>query len=401
MPKFASAIDTSKIPVKGLTSESSGTAPADPVDGQQWTDTSTTPPTVKYWNGTAWIRTNGADLPDDTITDAKIASGAAIALSKLATDPLARANHTGSQTASTISDFDPQVRASRLDQMAAPTAAVDYNGQKITSLGAPTLAADAATKQYVDDARAGLAGVKDPVRVAAPGNVTLSSPGADIDGVTLSSGDRFLAASQSTGTQNGIYVWNGAASAATRAADADAADEIADGTLVAVSEGTDAGKQYIQTATPSGAPGSWTQTWVVYSTGGNTYTAGAGLTLTGNQFDVVAADGSITVNADSITVGNVSVAKGGTGATTAAAARTNLEAVTAYSADVGALTAGVASNITHSLGTEDVQIVVRETTGSKLRVYLDEGVVDGNTVSLKADVAYGSGALRVTVQARA
>ena len=42
---------------------------------------------------------------DGTIVNADINASAAIALSKLATDPLARANHTGSQTASTISDF--------------------------------------------------------------------------------------------------------------------------------------------------------------------------------------------------------------------------------------------------------------------------------------------------------
>lgn len=55
-----------------------------------------------------------ADVADSAVTAAKIASGvitnthiaadAAIALSKLATDPLARANHTGTQTMSTISD---------------------------------------------------------------------------------------------------------------------------------------------------------------------------------------------------------------------------------------------------------------------------------------------------------
>jgi hypothetical protein len=45
-------------------------------------------------------------IADGTIADADINASAAIALSKLATDPLARANHTGSQTASTISDFN-------------------------------------------------------------------------------------------------------------------------------------------------------------------------------------------------------------------------------------------------------------------------------------------------------
>jgi hypothetical protein len=47
-----------------------------------------------------------AKIADGTIADADINASAAIALSKLATDPLARANHTGSQTASTISDFN-------------------------------------------------------------------------------------------------------------------------------------------------------------------------------------------------------------------------------------------------------------------------------------------------------
>jgi hypothetical protein len=400
MPKFLAPIDTSKIPVKGLTPEASGTAPSSPVTGQMWTDTSLTPPVDKYWDGTAWIRMNGADIPDSTITNAKVASGAAIALSKLATDPLARANHTGTQTASTVSDFDTQVRTSRLDQMAAPSGSVSLNSQKITNLLTPSASTDAATKAYVDDARAGIAGVKDPVRVASQANVTLSGPGATVDGVTLSNGDRFLAAGQTTGTQNGIYVYNGSGSAATRATDADTTGEILDGTLVAVSEGTYAGSQYIQTATPSGSPGSWTQTWTVYSTSGTSYTAGAGLTLTGATFDVVAADGSITVNADSITVGNVPLAKGGTGATTAAAARTNLVAVTAYAADVGALTGGAALNITHSLGTKDVQIFVFENSGGA-RVFLDEIVVDTNTISLTSSTSASAATYRVVVQARA
>jgi hypothetical protein len=43
------------------------------------------------------------------ITNAMIDSAAAIALSKLATNPINRANHTGSQLANTISDFDVQV----------------------------------------------------------------------------------------------------------------------------------------------------------------------------------------------------------------------------------------------------------------------------------------------------
>jgi hypothetical protein len=90
-----------------------------------------------------------ADLVDGTIVNADINASAAIALSKLAVDPLARANHTGTQTASTVSDFDTQVRTNRLDQMAAPTAAVALNAQKITGLADPTSAQDAVTLNYI------------------------------------------------------------------------------------------------------------------------------------------------------------------------------------------------------------------------------------------------------------
>jgi hypothetical protein len=90
-----------------------------------------------------------ADIVNGAIINDDINASAAIALSKLATDPLARANHTGTQTASTVSNFDTQVRTSRLDQMAAPTAAVPLNAQKITGLADPTNAQDAVTLNYI------------------------------------------------------------------------------------------------------------------------------------------------------------------------------------------------------------------------------------------------------------
>jgi len=90
-----------------------------------------------------------ADLVDGTIVNTDINASAGIALSKLAVDPLARANHTGTQTASTISDFDTQVRTSRLDQMAAPTSGVSLNSQKITNLANPVDNGDAVSLGYL------------------------------------------------------------------------------------------------------------------------------------------------------------------------------------------------------------------------------------------------------------
>jgi hypothetical protein len=90
-----------------------------------------------------------ADIVDGTIVAGDIANGT-ITAAKMVTDPYARANHTGTQLAATVSDFDTQVRTSRLDQMAIPTATVSVNSQKITNLDTPTASADAANKGYVD-----------------------------------------------------------------------------------------------------------------------------------------------------------------------------------------------------------------------------------------------------------
>ena len=52
---------------------------------------------------------NATSIASGVIIDTDINASAGITLSKLATDPLARANHTGTQTASTVSDFDTEV----------------------------------------------------------------------------------------------------------------------------------------------------------------------------------------------------------------------------------------------------------------------------------------------------
>jgi hypothetical protein len=90
-----------------------------------------------------------ADLVDGTIVAADIAN-ATLTAAKFVTDPYARANHTGTQTASTISDFNTQVRTNRLDQMAAPTSAVSANSQKITNLGLATSNGDAVSVAWID-----------------------------------------------------------------------------------------------------------------------------------------------------------------------------------------------------------------------------------------------------------
>jgi len=142
-----------------------------------------------------------ADIVDGTIVNADINASAAIALSKLATDPLARANHTGTQTASTISDFDTQVRTSKVTDLAAPTGSFSMNSQKITALATPTDSTDASTKGYVDTQITALVG-------GAPGTLdtlaeiaaAISDGGSFEESVVLRSGSQAMTGALAMGT---------------------------------------------------------------------------------------------------------------------------------------------------------------------------------------------------------
>ncbi len=79
---------------------------------------------------------------------------------------------------------------------------------------------------------------KDSVRVASTAAINLAAPGASIDGVAMVAGNRFLEKDNATLAARGIYIWNGAAVAATRAADADNGAEFNSGAIIPVEEGT-------------------------------------------------------------------------------------------------------------------------------------------------------------------
>ena len=91
----------------------------------------------------------------------------------------------------------------------------------------------------LDQLNAALEGVnwKDSVRVASTANLTLSGPGSSIDGITLTAGDRVLVKDQTDPIENGIYIFNGAASALTRSTDASTFAEL-EAAVAIVEEGT-------------------------------------------------------------------------------------------------------------------------------------------------------------------
>lgn len=206
-------------------------------------------------------------------------------------------------TASKLSDFDTQVRTSRLDQMAAPTGNVAFNSQKITGLADPTAAQDAATKAYVDATKQGL-DVKDSVRVATTANISLSGT-QTIDGVAVIAGDRVLVKNQSTGADNGIY--DVAAGAWSRAADANASAEVTAGLFVFVAEGTsNADTGWVLTTNDPITLGTTALSFTQFS-GAGQVTAGNGLTATGNTLDVGGTADRITVTADAVDIASTYV----------------------------------------------------------------------------------------------
>lgn len=268
-----------------------------------------------------------------------------------------RANHSGTQLASTISNFATSVQAFRLDQFAAPTAVVSLNNQRITNLATPTSDTDAATKGYVDAAVNGT-DWKQSVRAATTANITLSGL-QTVDGVTLAINDSVLVKDQSTGAQNGLYLAQ--SGAWTRRSDADINAEVTAGLSVMVTEGsTNADSQWRLTTNDTIVIGT---TALVFAQigAGSSYVGGTGIVVAGNTISV---DTAVVVRKFAQTIG--------TGALTSIA-------------------------VTHGLNTLDVSVQVYEVaTGETVECDVTRGST--SQVTLGFAVAPATNSLRVVVQ---
>jgi phage-related tail fiber protein len=200
-------------------------------------------------------------------------------------------------TSTKISDFDTQVRTSRLDQMATPTSAVGFNNQLITGLADPVSAQDAATKSYVDAVAQGI-DAKASVRAATTANITISGT-QTVDGVALVAGDRVLVKNQTTESQNGIYVV--ASGAWSRSTDADTYNELISAFTFVEEGATNADTGWVSTVNAGGTLGVTSVTFVQFSAAG-AYVAGDGLTLSGNIFNVGGTTNRITVTTNAVDI---------------------------------------------------------------------------------------------------
>lgn len=379
-----------------------------------WTIYNTTADAIRYYDGAAWktlikgISSAGANSNALTVAE----SNGAVTL----TLNLADASNAGLLS----NTFYSLLNGATASPTVSTLVRRDTNGR--FQAEAPSADKDVANKAYVDAARSGL-DVKDSVKFATSttlpafthtnGVLTATSNGAlSIDGTTLVTGDigtRVLVKNETSTNApfNGIYtVTNpgavGAPYVLTRATDADTNTEVTPGMFVFVEQGSAwADSGWVLTTDGSITLGTTALTFVQFSSAGQSI-AGNGLTKTGNTLDVVGTADRISVSADAVDIAStyvgqtsittlgtiatgtwnatdVAVVAGGTGASTAADARTNLaETSTSGRTTTTPVLARIASQgcaasvagtstttITHNFGTKNVIVQVYETSNGE------------------------------------
>ena len=249
------------------------------------------------------------------------------------------------------------------------------NAARIVNLPDPTLAQHPATKAYVDSAVEGLAW-KDSVRVASTANLTITGPGATIDGVTMSANDRVLLKDQTPASQNGLYIWNGAAVSMTRAADANTFAEL-EQAVVTVEEGTSAGASFRQT-TVNGTIDSTSVTWTSFGT-----SAAAATETTAGVLEI-ATQSETDTGTDDLRAITALKLNNWSGRKRKATATFGDGSATSF-------------NIDHNFNTRDVQVEVYRNSGNYDSVLCDVTRPSVNRVTLTFAAAPAASAFNVVV----
>jgi hypothetical protein len=245
----------------------------------------------------------------------------------------------GSYLAGNGAGSAPSFKAATLTLGATPlnlntttTAITGMTGVTMDGAYIPAANEDVATKGYVDS-------ITSPINRLAPvdyattpanGNQTLTGP-ATIDGTAVTTGNRVLVKNQTSMATAGVYVVN-TGGAWTRSTDLDQTSEFDAASAFVLNGSLNANTSWIQTATIATVgvtPQVWTQQSGIFD-----YAAGTGISIVGTTISntgvltwsggttgltpAAATNGAITLG------GTLLIANGGTSATTAQGARTNI-----------------------------------------------------------------------------
>lgn len=393
----------------------------------------TTEDVIKWYDGSGWRKTihsvssSGSNAAALTISE----SNGSVTVSP----NLATASDPGVMSATDKAKLDAATASNTASTLvfrdsSGDFAANDITANKVTGLSSPTADTDAANKAYVDAARSGL-DVKQSVRAATTGSdISLSNSTTSVDGVTLADGDRVLVKDQSTGSENGIYVVSTSGNWA-RSSDADSSAEVTAGLFTFVAEGAvNADSGWVLTTNDTITLDTTALEFAKFSGAGQVI-AGDGLSKSGtqaNQLDVntdgvttyidgsnnVAVKssgtsgevllsngtsttpswGALDLSNTSAVTNDLPITHGGTGASTAADARTNLGIATGSPTTSTSTLARIAqqdcaassgststTTVTHNFGTTTVLVQVYEASSGQT-VIADTVRTNSNTVTV-------------------
>ena len=198
-----------------------------------------------------------AKILDGTIINADINASAAIEATKIYNGTVANVEfgYLNGVTSGIQTQLDAKlVKANNLSDLTSASTArtnlglgtiatqdannVSVSGGSITGLGDPSVSSEAATKNYVDQAVAGLR-TRVIAEAATTANIDLTADlqnGDTLDGVTLVTGDRVLVKDQTDATANGLYIVV-ASGTASRDPQFDTIAELS-GQMIVVNQGT-------------------------------------------------------------------------------------------------------------------------------------------------------------------
>lgn len=320
---------------------------------------------IKFHNGTTWLSLTSGGGTVTSVTGTPPINSSGGTTPAISIDA-ATASVPGSMSAADKAKLDAAVSAATVSTLVMR----DSSGR--AQFVDPSVAADAATKGYVDGLVHG-ANWGPAVDLVSIANIaSLTGVATSIDSVTATAGKRVLLTAQSTASQNGVWVT--AAGAWTRPTDYSVGASISPNRAYFVIAGTvyhDTG--WVLSTDTAVVVDTNDSAWTQF-TGLGEVTAGNGLTKPAVNTLAVLADGSsITVGASGIKVTSPPLR---------------------FSADVGGSTSVA---ITHSLGTRDVIVTLYRNSTPWDTVLCDVERTDANTVTFKFATAPGAAAYRCVI----
>lgn len=256
------------------------------------------------------------------------------------------------------------------------------SGQRVSGLGTPAGPTDATNKAYVDDKLHGIRWME-PARLSTGANVSLVGLQV-VDGVQTRDGDRILVAGQSNQVQNGVYL--AATGAWVRAPDAAAGASMAS-RVIWVSEGAVFADTGFICTSDMGADsaGSDPLNWLLF-TGSGSILPGAGLSKSGNVFNVNVDGSSLEIVLNSLQVKALGITSTHLAAGSVTNAKLVNSAVTVTTGPGSGLSGGAAVSLGSSVALSVDASVVR-TSGAQTvagqKTFADSAVFQ-STASFKS-----------------